>query len=97
MTGEDVLKNTLAAQRAIPDLGYGWRAGELKRLGARIQQLCPELAAWLPELAGEAHLFFASRGEAPNRPLAWDPGTERHDGFLPFLIGRIMRAPGGPL
>ena len=48
MTVESVLLNTLAAQRAVPDLGYSWGAGELRRLGERVKHLYPELGTWGP-------------------------------------------------
>ena len=81
----DVLNDCHTAQRAIPDLGYYWPNARLKALGEAVQAIYPELSAWPPYLAAEAHLLYASRFPS-------DPGvapSARNDLFLPFLRATV--------
>lgn len=89
-----ILQNASAAQRAIPEIGFDWTDARLKALGESVKSLYPELAAWGPHLAGEAHLFFVSR-KGQQAGLSEDnPGTLRNAEFLPFLIERLEHTPG---
>lgn len=81
---KDILNDSLAAQKVIPDLGYDWPDAKLRRLGEDVQAKYPELASWQPYLAAEAHLYYTSRHPS-------DPGqvSVRDVGFLPFLRAAI--------
>ena len=81
---EDVLQDSSAARRAIPDLGYDWPDQRLKALGIDVQAQYPELAKWPPYLAAEAQLYYASR-------IAGDPSSvqARSTEFLVFLRAAI--------
>ncbi len=76
----DVLNDATAARAAIPDLGYIWPDARLRSLGQEVQAEYPELAAWPPYLAAEAHLYYVSR--FPSDPS--QVGT-RNVEFLTFL------------
>ena len=84
-----IFKNASAAQRAIPELRFDWSDARLKALGESVKSLYPELAAWGPHLAGEAHLFFVSRRGQQDGLREDHPGTVRNAEFLPFLIERL--------
>ncbi|WP_199039909.1 MULTISPECIES: hypothetical protein [unclassified Dyella] len=81
---DDVLKDSLAARKAIPDLGHHWPDTRLKALGVEVQAQYPELAGWPPYLAAEAQLHYASR--FPGNPAV--VGVRSVD-FLTFLRAAI--------
>ena len=87
----DVLMDSHAAQKAIPDLGYYWPDAKLKALGEAVQAIYPELAAWPPYLAAEAHLLYASRSHSIPAGVAPDA---RDDLFLAFLRATVARFVG---
>ena len=81
----DVLMDSHAAQKAIPDLGYYWPDAKLKALGQAVQSVYPELSGWPPYLAAEAHLLYSSRN--PSDPGA--PPNARDVEFLVFLRAAV--------
>jgi len=78
--GEDVLLDYELAFLAVPEPAVAI-TGALQ-LGAKVQDVYPELGAWSPGLAAEAHAYYLGASQEVQA---------RDEGFLPFLRSLCLR------
>lgn len=85
MAGDDPLSDRTAARNAVPEFGRAWPDAALLQLGLAVQEVYPELRAWAPYLAAEAHLWHF-RGPLLSEPRLIGP---RDEAFLLALRAKI--------